>query len=228
MSAATVTPILACRVMLPASHPEGPGSCDVHAFLIRDEGGAFLVDTGVGSGCEPIDARYRPERFDLIAELSRHGARPADLAGIVNSHLHFDHCGNNCLFPGVPIYVQRAEYEAAQVDRYTVRDWLLFEGAEYRLLDGPLDLSPRVRIVPSPGHTVGHQSVAISGTDGVDLVVAQAAYAAAEFQSYLTPSPRERDDPWSMAAYSQSIRRLHELRPCRAYFTHDATVWTPS
>lgn len=225
MSAPIVTAILACRVMLPESHPEGPGPCDVHAFLVRDGHFAFLVDTGVGSGCEPIDARYRPERADLPAELARLGVRPGGLAGIVNSHLHFDHCGNNRLFPGVPIYAQRAEYEAAHADRYTVRDWLLFEGADYRLLDGPFDLSPRVRIVPSPGHTIGHQSVAVDGVDGIELVAAQAAYTAAEFHSYLTPSPQARVDAWSTTAYTRSIHTLHGLQPRRAFFTHDATVW---
>jgi glyoxylase-like metal-dependent hydrolase (beta-lactamase superfamily II) len=226
--APVVTPILASVVTLPDTHPEGPGPCVVDAFLIRYGDAAFLVDTGVGSGYAPIDSRYRPERADLLGVLAGHGVRPGGVTGVICSHLHFDHCGNNRLFAGVPIYVQRTEYEAAQGDRYTVREWLLFAGADYRLLDGALDLTPRVRIVPTPGHTIGHQSVVVMHDSGVELVVAQAAYSAAEFQSYLLPSPHLRDDAWSKSAYAQSIRELHALQPRRAYFTHDANVWNSS
>jgi N-acyl homoserine lactone hydrolase len=228
MNPPTVTPIRACQVTLPASHPEGAGPCDVFTFLIRDTRSVWLVDTGVGIGCEPIDRHYRPTRADLLHELSCNDVHPASLAGIICSHLHFDHCGNNRLFPGIPIFVQRSEYEAALGDHYTVPDWLNFKGADYRLLDGPLEVTPRVRLIPTPGHTVGHQSVAILAPDGLELVVAQAAYSAAEFQSYLTPAPQDRSDAWSMPAYAKSLHILHELRPRAAYFTHDATVWRPA
>jgi len=227
MGAPTVVPIRACRVTLPPDHPEGPGPCDVFVFLVRAQQSAYLVDTGVGTGCEPIERHYQPKRADLLEELARHGIRPAELAGIICSHLHFDHCGNNRLFPGVPIFVQRLEYEAALAEGYTVPGWLRFEGSQYRLLDGSANLNPRVRIVATPGHTIGHQSVAVFDSDGPALVVAQAAYSATEFQSYLTPTHQDRNDAWSMSAYTKSVHSLHQLRPCVAYFTHDATVWKP-
>jgi glyoxylase-like metal-dependent hydrolase (beta-lactamase superfamily II) len=223
--APVVYPIRACRVTLPPEHPEGPGPCDVFVFLILDQQSTYLVDTGVGIGCEPIERRFQPERADLLEELARRGVGPADLAGVICSHLHFDHCGNNRLFRGVPIFVQRLEYEAALTRGYTVPEWLGFEGSQYRLLDGSVNLDAQVRIVATPGHTIGHQSVAVSGCDGPALIVAQAAYSAAEFQSYLTPTPQHREDVWSMSAYVDSVRCLHELQPRVAYFTHDATVW---
>jgi glyoxylase-like metal-dependent hydrolase (beta-lactamase superfamily II) len=204
-----VTPILACVVMLPASHPEGPGPCVVHTFLIRDGDAAFLVDTGVGSGSAPVDSRYRPQRTDLLAALAAHGVPGGRLAGIVCSHLHFDHCGNNRLFPGVPIYVQRTEYEAAHADRYTVRDWLMFERADYRLLDGGLELAPHVRVVPTPGHdraptaVVAHELARdcrrSGGLFGCGVPVVS------------DPTSDKRDDA-VVAAYSQPIRGAQSRR----------------
>jgi N-acyl homoserine lactone hydrolase len=55
------------------------------------------------------------------------------VAVVVNTHLHFDHCGGNRLFPGLPIHVQRRELAAARTeDDYTVREWVDFPGARRR------------------------------------------------------------------------------------------------
>ena len=58
-----------------------------------------------------------------------------DLAGIdivVNTHLHFDHCGGNHLFAGRPIYVQRRELDDARSeDDYTIREWVEAPGVRY-------------------------------------------------------------------------------------------------
>ena len=227
MSGTAITPIRICELSYPEDHPEGAGPGELFVFLLRNRANLFLVDTGIGTGYAPIDQRYSPKRTDLLRALDHHGVAPTDLRAIVCTHLHFDHCGNNRLFPGIPIYVQRAEYEAAQAPRYTVPDWAFFEGAEYRLLDGPLELAHGVRLIPTPGHTIGHQSVVVSTAAGLEAIVGQAAYTAAEFDSYRTPSPQRRDDVWSISAYAESLQALHALNPSRAYFSHDSTIWQP-
>ena len=82
-----------------------------------------------------------------------------DLAGIdivVNTHLHFDHCGGNHLFAGKPIYVQRRELDDARTqDDYTIREWVDAPGVRYVPVDGELELLPGLRLVPAPGHTRG-------------------------------------------------------------------------
>lgn len=221
----TVTPIRVCELTYPAGHPDGAGPGDLYVFLVRSGSSTFLVDTGVGAGNAAIDAHYRPRRVDLIGALGEQGVAPGTLDAVVCTHLHFDHCGNNGLFAGLPIFVHRAEYEAAQGPRYTVNEWLHFEGARYHLLDGPLELTHEVSIVPTPGHTAGHQSVAVATAAGLHLVVGQAAYTAAEFESYRTATPQARDDAWSMKAYAESLYALHRLAPRWAYFSHDSTVW---
>ena len=82
----------------------------------------------------------------LEARLAAAGLRPADLAGVINTHLHFDHAGNNALFEGVPIYVQRAHYEQALGNpAYPNETWNL-PGLRYELLDGETELFPGVEL----------------------------------------------------------------------------------
>lgn len=189
-----VTQILASAFTYPEGHPESPGQAQLFVYLIRTQDVVVLVDTGIGAGHEWIEQNFKPVRFDVLAALRNLGVAPASLSAVVCSHLHFDHCGNNRLFPGIPIYVQRSEYEDATGEGYTVPEWLTFPGADYRLLDGRFKLGRFVELLPTPGHTRGHQSVAVASPGGLEIVVAQAAYTAAEFESYASESPEVRDD----------------------------------
>ena len=89
------------------------------------------------------------------------------VAVVVNTHLHFDHCGGNRLFPGIPIHVQRRELADARTkDDYTVREWVDFPGATYVEHDGEAEILPGVRLLPAPGHTAGHQIVVVETDEG--------------------------------------------------------------
>jgi glyoxylase-like metal-dependent hydrolase (beta-lactamase superfamily II) len=221
-----IIPIRVAELELPETHPEGPGSCEVFAFLVRDGDTRFLVDTGVGEGNTVIETLYKPRRSDLVAALGRLGVEPRALSALVNSHLHFDHCGNNRQFPGVPIFVQEEEYDAASAAHYTVPGWVHFAGAAYRRVRGRRRLSPRVELIPSPGHTPGHQSVLVETARGTELVVAQAAYSAAEFASFGSRASAGRPDAWSPEVYVESLAHLHALQPVRAFFSHDSASWS--
>jgi N-acyl homoserine lactone hydrolase len=224
----SVTPIETNRFVYPDDHPEGPGEGILFAYLICDTSRTYLVDTGMGHTHSWINEHYRPTPFDLAAALRAHGLELAQIDAVICSHLHFDHCGNNRLFAGVPIYVQRAEWRAAHEESYTVPEWVDFPGSDYRELEGDFVLSPNVEILSTPGHTPGHQSVVVRGEAGTEIIVAQAAYTAAEFDAFgRSKDASVRDDPWSKTEYVTSLRRLHELTPQRAWFSHDATVWRP-
>lgn len=230
-----VTPLRLGRVELPDFHPAAPGFDTVQAFLVRDGEHCVLVDTGVGAGSELIDRLYQPERVELPVALDRAGASLRDVTAVVNSHLHFDHCGGNRLFPGVPIFVQQAELEAARQPHYTVTDWVDFAGARYVSVRGRHAISPRLELLPTPGHTPGHQSLLVRSEAGVDVVVAQAAYSAAEFQQFqdLEPSDPlirrhlESNASGSPQTYTASLAALTRLGPQRAFFSHDRSVWKP-
>ena len=105
---------------------------------------------------------YQPHRRPVREALSEAGVDPADISAIVNCHMHWDHAGGNYEFPGIPIYVQEAELEAAREVDFTLPEYTFdFPDARLRPIDGEHELLPGVRIVPTPGHTPGHQSLLI-------------------------------------------------------------------
>ncbi len=130
----------------------------INAYLVRRPEGVLLFDTGMGSHPE-TDAHYRPSRRPL--ELG-----PSDVDIVVNCHLHFDHCGGNPRFAGRPIMVQRNEFGLAHGVDYTLPELVDFAGASYELLDGETEIWPGVWIIPTPGHTAGHQSLVVQHQDG--------------------------------------------------------------
>lgn len=219
-----IEPLHLADLSLPESHPRAGEACAVFAFLIRHPDGPLLVDTGVGEGHEGIETLYSPKVRPLTTELDSRGLAPADIVAVINTHLHFDHCGQNALFPGTAIYVQRSEYEAAkETPLYTIEEWVDFDGANYQHVDGRTEIAQGVVIVPTPGHTPGHQSVLIESAEGRVLIAGHGAYSAAEFAGHEASLGGE----WSDEAYAVSLDSLRKLRPDRVYFGHDAVVWEP-
>ena len=138
----------------------------VYVHVIDHPDGRVLVDTGL--------TELHPLVADKDPRLRPWSEQDIDLAGIdvvVNTHLHFDHCGGNHLFAGKPIYVQRRELDDARSqDDYTIREWVEAPGVRYVPVDGELELLPGLRLVPAPGHTRGMQMVVIE-TGGRPVIV---------------------------------------------------------
>jgi glyoxylase-like metal-dependent hydrolase (beta-lactamase superfamily II) len=86
----------------------------VYVHTIEHPDGLVLVDTGMIDSTPELDEEWEPVPMPENV--------PRDVVCVINTHLHFDHCGGNRLFPGVPIHVQRRELEDARVnDDYTIR-----------------------------------------------------------------------------------------------------------
>jgi N-acyl homoserine lactone hydrolase len=152
----TITPLLVAELLV-----EGE-PWPVYAHLIEHPDGRVLVDTGL------IDSR--PEIEDMSPTPHPENI-PRDVTCVINTHLHFDHCGGNRLFPGVPIHVQARELaEARSLDDYTIRGWVDFDGATYVEHEGEVEVLPGIRLLPAPGHTDWHQVVVIE-TDERPLIV---------------------------------------------------------
>src|SRR3954466_3389962 len=81
----------------------------VYVHVVEHPDGRVLVDTGMTELHPPVADMDPPLR-----PLGEQGFALASIDAVVNTHLHFDHCGGNVLFPGVPVYVQRQELEDAR------------------------------------------------------------------------------------------------------------------
>jgi len=142
---------------------------------------------------------------------------PDELVGrvalVVNTHLHFDHCGGNRRFAGTPIHVQRRELaDARSDDDYTIPEWVDFAGATYVEHDGEVELLPGVRLLPTPGHTRGHQSVLVETPDGPQLLGGDVAYSFRELGEGATEGQRLALE-LAVPTWLAHVERPHVPRP---------------
>ena len=197
----------------------------VHGFVIKHpRAGVILVDTGVGWPTELVK-EWKVVNHHAADALAEHGLSPADVRIVINTHLHFDHCGQNAVFKHAPFYIQRSELERARRVNDITSQWFDFAGARFELVDGDAEVAQGVRVVATPGHTVGHQSVVVDTPDGGAVMIGDAAYTADIFrdrdEADLTDWGGQYDD---RGAWSESLGRLHDLQAHAVHFCHDTRV----
>ena len=149
----------------------------LNCLLIETPSGRVLVETGIG---ERVDDRTRAMRVyegpAVVPALETAGFAPDTVDVVAMSHLHFDHAGGLLLadgsraFPRASIVAQRAEWDVAlsdnsrvvasyvQPELALVHDW----GAE-GWADGEREILPGVSVVPTGGHSAGHQAIVVRG-----------------------------------------------------------------
>jgi len=132
-----------------------------------------VVDTNSGDkGSKAPGAVSTAESGHLLANLSAAGVQPEDIHLVVNTHLHFDHCGGNTAmddghlaptFPNARYIIQAGEWEAATHPNERTRGTYLAENLEpltdskqVELVRGGTELAPGVNLVLAPGHTEDH------------------------------------------------------------------------
>jgi glyoxylase-like metal-dependent hydrolase (beta-lactamase superfamily II) len=156
-----------------------------NCLLVRGDGFALLVESGLGSRWEPKERElYAIEGSPSLSDsLAAVGAAPEEIDALVLSHLHFDHAGGATrvrdgstepepTFANATLYVQADELaharEPNERDRasYRSEDWEPWARAgRLEAVDGEREIRPGVRVVPLPGHNTGMQAVRID-SDG--------------------------------------------------------------
>jgi N-acyl homoserine lactone hydrolase len=151
-----------------------PVDVPVVAWLLRDERRTWLVDTGAPpvayTQARIARMRQRPEQT-LPARLRAHGVEPRDVDTVIFTHVHFDHVGGHHELPAARFLVQRAELEYARAPLpvhargyqhpdagFPPAPWL---DLDWEILDGDAPLAEDVRVLLTPGHTPGLQSVIV-------------------------------------------------------------------
>ena len=195
----------------------------VHGFVVTHPGGAVLVDTGVG-GPEDMLSDWRVVNRSVADALAEIDMTPGDIDLVINTHLHFDHCGQNAVFGHAACYVQRAELDRAREESPELYDWFDFMNARFELLDGDTEVVPGVSVITTPGHTSGHQSVVVALADGAhDVLIGDAAYTRAQFAG-----PADAELPLGQAAdpaaWRASLGRIKSMDPAHVHFCHDTAI----
>jgi N-acyl homoserine lactone hydrolase len=198
-----------------------------HAVVHRD--GVFLFDNGVGLGNSEVEETFTPRVTPIDEALARHGISLADVTGAANCHLHFDHSGQNARLPGgLPIFVQRREWAKVHEPDYTIAEWVDVPGLTYEVLDGEAEVAPGLRLIPTPGHTPGHQSLAIDVPEGTVVLAGQALQSRAEWEGATDTASSGASGARDPEAYPRSVERLRALDPVRVHFAHDPAIWERS
>jgi N-acyl homoserine lactone hydrolase len=195
----------------------------VHGFVVTHSRGAVLVDTGVG-GPERLLSDWRVVNRSAADALAELDMTPGDIGLVINTHLHFDHCGQNAVFRHAPHYVQRVELDRARRESRELYDWFGFMDAQFELLDGDTEVLPGLAVIATPGHTAGHQSVVVRAADGgSDVLIGDAAYTPRQYSR-----PGRQDLPPGQAsdktAWRESLLRIRSLGRSRVHFCHHTDV----
>jgi glyoxylase-like metal-dependent hydrolase (beta-lactamase superfamily II) len=155
----------------------------MNSLLIRTGKRTVLVETGMGNKLSERMIKFYGQPAKLLDNLAAAGVVPEDIDIVINSHLHFDHCGWNTVrdrngkivptFPRAKYYAPEGEWQYAR--RPSERDAISYISDNYdplvasgqmTLLKGGEEIVPGISVKTFPGHTASMQAVIIKGTPG--------------------------------------------------------------
>ncbi len=212
----------------------------LNSLLIRDGKHTVLVETGIGNKLNERMAKIFAPQAKLMDSLAAAKVAPEDIDVVINTHLHFDHCGWNTLrqgehvvatFPKAQYYVQEGEWrhgsqqhERDRVSYLSENYDPLIQAGKMHLLQGDQELLPGISVKVYPGHTRHMQAV---------MLKSQGKRAC--YVSDLIPTTAHLDLTWVMAfdlfplETIESRKRVYEYALPEKWlmiFTHDpVTPW---
>ena len=217
---------------------DGTLRAPIPSFLIKHPKGTVLFDTGLNEVIRTDPVGYMGERLASMTEVhfgdgeeiaSRLEAVDIDIARIdfvVNSHLHFDHCGCNDKVVNAPIIIQKREWDWATKPEpdggYVRSDY--DTGQDIKIIEGEYDLfgDGSVVCIPTYGHTPGHQSLKIQTAKGEYVLTGDACYLRKTLEDLALPGVMH-DREQTIA----SLKKFRELqaRGAQIIYGHDPEFW---
>jgi glyoxylase-like metal-dependent hydrolase (beta-lactamase superfamily II) len=179
-------------------------TCGANSVLVEGGGKRVLIETGIGNKLGPKLKAIYENQERLLDDLRAGGILPESIDVVINSHLHFDHCGWNTMlregkvvptFPNARYYAPRGEWEHGkkQLERDRISyisdnyDPLIASG-QMELIEGAKEIAPGIRVEPMPGHTRTMQAI-----------ILESRGETACYISDLMPTSAHLDVTWVMA-----------------------------
>src|SRR5215469_5884443 len=209
----------------------------LNSVLIRTGEKNVLIETGVGNKLSDKMVQTFGQPAKLLENLSATGLSPEDIDIVINSHLHFDHCGWNTIrehgaikptFPKATYYVQEGEWKHAHEGQRDSVSYLpdnydpLVESGQMQFRRGNQEIVPGISVEVFPGHTRDMQAILI-----------QSGGQTACYISDLIPTSAHLDLNWVMAfdlyplASIESRKRYYSRAIPEKWltmFTHDPKI----
>jgi glyoxylase-like metal-dependent hydrolase (beta-lactamase superfamily II) len=210
-----------------------------HCYLIEDSEANILVDSSSSVHWKRLHPKslsdywpvYMREEERPDARLEKLGFSAGDIDYVVNTHLHYDHCGNNPLFTKSTFLVQEPEISHAMFPGWWeafpyVRKVFDVPGLKYRPIKGDYQVVPGVTLIETPGHTEGHQSVVVElEKSGVVVLAGDAIYLPENLEDPILPALYV--DARRYAASMQRIRDIIERHKGTLLLSHSRRFLTP-
>jgi N-acyl homoserine lactone hydrolase len=169
------------------------------------------------------------------------GVEPGEVERVVMTHLHVDHTSGMRLLPNASFVISRREWEAAHKPRAAGKGYIAHhlppesrvelvdidrDGESYGPFSRTIDLlgDGTMRLISTPGHTIGHMSVLLRVVGGEVLVVGDAAYTLRNIDEQVLPLITTSDE-----LSAKSLRELKEFKTENPAVplvpTHDPAAW---
>lgn len=210
----------------------------LNSLLVRTGEKNVLIETGIGNKLPDKLAQIYKQPARLLDNLHSIGIAPEEIDIVINTHLHFDHCGWNTVrrgdrvvatFPNAKYYVQRKEWEHGrlQLERDAISYMSpnydpLIESGQMELLEGGREILPGISLKVFPGHTANLQAV-----------IVESGGKKACYISDLIPTSMHLDLTWVMAFDLFPLQTIESKKKYYAQaiseswltvFTHDDTT----
>jgi len=152
-------------------------SVGLNSLLVRDGKRNVLIETGIGNKMPDKLVQIYGQPAKLLDNLHAIGVAPEDIDVVIDSHLHFDHCGWNTVrrgdnyvatFPKATYYAQKGEWQHAslQLERDAISYMSpnydpLIQSGQMQLVEGDREIAPGISVKVFPGHTANMQAVIV-------------------------------------------------------------------
>ncbi|HZC23642.1 MAG TPA: MBL fold metallo-hydrolase [Candidatus Binatia bacterium] len=221
-------------------------SSGLNSLLVRTGKQTVLIETGMGNKLSDRMIKFYGQPAKLLENLAAAGIAPEDIDIVINSHLHFDHCGWNTLrdkhgkiaptFPRAKYYAPEGEWQYAR--HPSERDSISFisenydplvESGQMTLLKGGEEVVPGIAVKTFRGHTAHMQAIIVNGHPGAETKPGSVAC----YISDLIPTTAHLDLTWGMGFDLYPLETIQSKKEyySRAIpekwltvFTHDPNV----
>ena len=211
----------------------------LNSLLIRTGKENVLVETGMGNKLSERMVKFYGQPAKLLANLAAAGISVMDVGVVINTHLHFDHCGWNTVrgkdgkivptFPRAKYYAPQGEWQYARLP--SERDAIsyvpdnydpLVESGQMTLLKGGEEIVPGISVKTFPGHTAYMQAVMV-----------ESGGRTACYISDLIPTTAHIDITWGMGFDLYPLQTIDSKKRYYAkaipekwltVFTHDPKI----
>jgi N-acyl homoserine lactone hydrolase len=190
-----------------------PGTIVDPCWIVRHPKGTLLWDTGLGDqvaankGGADFPLGHMQVDITLLDQLRAIGLTPGDITYVSFSHTHFDHTGNANEFPDATWILNKAEIAWAESGAPNVKidTFSAYQTAKTQMIDGDYDVfgDGSVRILKTPGHTPGHQSLLVKLKKAGTVIISGDLYHLRDNYRFHRVPPFNVDRADTMASFDR-------------------------